>query len=135
MSKEEINAFLGSGTHYEGKLRFQGAVRIDGSFTGEIESEGALIIGKDATIKANIKVGEFILAGNFLGDATVKSRMVMHKTSIFQGSLHTPNLSMEEGAQLDGRIYMATPPTATNNADEHTVPAVDEPSQQTTATE
>ena len=48
MSREEINAFLGAGTVYQGKLTFQGAVRVDGVFSGEITSEGALIAGKDA---------------------------------------------------------------------------------------
>ena len=43
MSREEINAFLGAGTVYQGKLTFQGAVRVDGVFSGEISSEGALI--------------------------------------------------------------------------------------------
>ena len=45
MSKDEINAFLGTGTVYEGKLSFQGSVRIDGMYTGQIQSEGTLIVG------------------------------------------------------------------------------------------
>ena len=38
MAKEEINAFLGAGTSYRGRLDFTGAVRIDGTFEGEVES-------------------------------------------------------------------------------------------------
>ena len=63
MSKDEINAFLGAGTVYEGKLTFQGAVRIDGAFTGEIVSDGALIIGKDAVVEGTARVGEMLLSG------------------------------------------------------------------------
>ena len=33
VGKDEINAFLGAGTVYEGKLTFQGSVRIDGVFS------------------------------------------------------------------------------------------------------
>ena len=48
MARDEINAFLGSGTDYQGKLNFQGAVRIDGNFNGEVESEGTLVVGREA---------------------------------------------------------------------------------------
>lgn len=106
MSKEEINAFLGSGTVYEGKLTFQGAVRIDGSFTGEIQSEGALIAGKDAAIEGIVRVGELILSGNFSGEVHATTRAVLHKTGVFKGSLHCPALVVEEGATLDGQLYM-----------------------------
>ena len=58
MSREEINAFLGAGTVYQGKLTFQGAVRVDGVFSGEISSEGALIAGKDAVIEARLDVAQ-----------------------------------------------------------------------------
>ena len=107
MSKEEINAFLGSGTVYEGKLCFQGAVRIDGSFSGEIVSEGALIAGKDATIEGTVRVGEFILSGMFTGDVFARTRVVLHKTGVFSGTLNSPALIVEEGATLDGKLCMS----------------------------
>lgn len=107
MSKEEINAFLGSGTAYEGKLTFQGAVRIDGSFNGEIVSEGALIAGKDATIEGVVRVGEFILSGSFTGEVYAKTRITIHKTGVIQGTINTPALVVEEGAVLDGQLCMS----------------------------
>ena len=61
MSREEINAFLGAGTVYQGKLTFQGAVRVDGVFSGEIVSDGALIAGKDAVIEARLDVGTYFI--------------------------------------------------------------------------
>lgn len=106
MSKDEINAFLGSGTAYEGKLTFQGAVRIDGHFSGEIISEGSLIIGKDALIEGTIDVGEFILSGTFKGDALVRRRSVFHKLGVFNGTLSSPALLVEDGALFNGTLSM-----------------------------
>ena len=40
----ELNAFLGVGTEYRGKLDFVGTVRIDGQFEGEISTDGDLIL-------------------------------------------------------------------------------------------
>ena len=51
----EITALLGRGTHFEGKLAFEGRVRIDGSFKGEIKSADVLIVGEGAEIEAEIQ--------------------------------------------------------------------------------
>lgn len=112
MSKEEINAFLGAGTVYEGKLSFQGAVRVDGQFSGEITSEGALIAGKDSVMSGTLMVGELVLSGRFNGEVRAKRRVVVHKGGILTGTIISPALVVEEGATLDGGIYMReTPPS------------------------
>jgi len=106
MSKEEINAFLGASTVYTGKLSFQGAVRIDGAFSGEIESDGVLIVGKDARIDGRINVGEFILSGSFSGEVYATRRVTVHKSGVFTGSLYSPAMVLEEGARLEGDVHM-----------------------------
>ena len=106
MAKDEINAFLGSGTIYEGKLNFQGSVRIDGIFTGEVQSEGTLIVGKDAKVQGQVWVGQLVLSGNFQGEVLASKKVVLHKTAHLLGSLKTPVLVVEEGAKLEGEIVM-----------------------------
>jgi cytoskeletal protein CcmA (bactofilin family) len=106
MGKEEINAFLGAATVYTGKLNFQGVVRIDGVFNGEIESEGMLIVGKDARIEGRLHVNELVLSGNFIGEAAVAHRATIHKTGVFTGTMHAKALVLEEGAMLEGEIHM-----------------------------
>lgn len=106
MAKDEINAFLGSGTVYEGKLQFQGSVRIDGKYKGEIESDGTLIVGKDALIEGILHVGELLLAGHFTGDVAAKRRVVVHASGVLEGHVLTPNLLTEEGGIIEGQISM-----------------------------
>lgn len=108
MAKDEINAFLGAGTNYSGKLNFQGAVRIDGSFNGEVESEGTLVIGKEAQVEGQIKVGQLILSGRLRGEVQATSKVVLHKTADLQGNLKTPTLVIEEGAVLEGKVNMGS---------------------------
>ena len=113
MSKEEINAFLGAGTVYQGRLSFQGAVRIDGSFSGEVVSEGSLIVGKDAELEGMLNVGDLLLSGRFAGEVQAKRRITIHKTGVLQGVIYTPALVVEEGGTLDGQIIMqGSPPAA-----------------------
>lgn len=106
MSKEEINAFLGAGTVYEGKLSFKGAVRIDGIFSGEITSDGALIAGRDAVVAGQLHVGELVLSGNFTGEVRAKKRVVIHKGGVLNGKVYSPNLMVEDGGVLEGLIQM-----------------------------
>ena len=114
MGKDEINAFLGTGTHYQGKLNFEGSVRIDGTFTGEIQSEGTLIVGKDAKVQGQIWVGQLILSGHLQGEIEAGSKVVLHKTANLVGSMNTPTLVIEEGAVLEGQVSMNKPQSSKN---------------------
>jgi len=49
-----LNALLGRGSEFDGKLNFEGTVRIDGTFTGEIGTNDMLIIGEGAKVKGDI---------------------------------------------------------------------------------
>ncbi len=110
MARDEINAFLGSGTNFNGVLSFQGSVRVDGSFIGEIQSDGVLVAGKEAKLQGKFSVGEFTLAGTFEGDLIASRRITIFKGGIIKGSIKTPSLIVEDGAIVDGHINMITKP-------------------------
>ncbi|WP_147819807.1 bactofilin family protein [Salidesulfovibrio onnuriiensis] len=106
MARDEINAFLGTGTNYNGKLHFQGAVRIDGNFNGEIQSDGTLVVGQEAMVDGQVRVGQLVLSGNIRGDVEAADKVVLHKTANLQGNIKTPSLVVEEGAILEGTLTM-----------------------------
>ncbi|GFK95226.1 hypothetical protein NNJEOMEG_03084 [Fundidesulfovibrio magnetotacticus] len=106
MAKDEINAFLGVGTTYRGRLDFTGTVRVDGVFEGEVESEGTLVVGREATVTGQVRVGQLVLGGALSGEVTAAQRVVLHKTARFTGTLVTPALSVEEGAVIEGQVRM-----------------------------
>lgn len=119
MARDEINAFLGAGTNYHGKLHFQGAVRIDGNFQGEVVSEGTLVIGQEAVVEGQVKVGQLVLSGNIRGEVEANTKVVLHKTANLQGNIRTPVLVVEEGAVLEGQLDMGSLDTAaTKSPDE-----------------
>lgn len=106
MAKDDINAFMGAGTFFTGKLNFQGTVRIDGEFIGEIESDGVLLLGKDSKIEGTVNVGEMSLSGNFTGDVVAKRNVTVHRGGVLKGKVNCPALVVEDGAILDGTITM-----------------------------
>lgn len=108
MAKDEINAFLGAGTNYHGKLHFQGAVRVDGNFQGEVESDGTLVVGHEAVVEGQVRVGQLILSGKIKGEVEARDKVVLHKTAWLHGNINTPVLVVEEGAVLEGRLTMGS---------------------------
>jgi len=104
---EEIKAILGKGAEFVGKLIFNGSVRIDGDFQGEIHGQGSLVVGEGALVKANIAVKSVYLGGEIQGKIEAKEKITIHSTGKFLGDVHTPVLIMEEGAFFDGKSHMS----------------------------
>ena len=104
--KEEINAFLGKDTEFEGKFSFTGAVRIDGKFTGEIESSGTLIVGETAMIESQIHVADMIISGEVNGDVVADNKIEISVPGKLFGNIQTPKLVIEEGVIFEGKCKM-----------------------------
>jgi len=105
---EEISAFLGKETLFEGKMTFQGVFRLDGKFEGEIFESGTLIVGESAHIKGKIGVKMIIINGHVEGDLHAMERIEIHSTGKFFGTLIAPSLIINEGGILNGHCEMGT---------------------------
>src|SRR5438105_3659 len=94
----EITALLGRGTRFEGKLYFEGRVRIDGMFKGEIKSEDTLIIGDGAEVHAEIDVATVIVRGGVIhGNVRASQAIEIHAPGRVIGNIHSPSLFIERG--------------------------------------
>jgi cytoskeletal protein CcmA (bactofilin family) len=102
----EITTLLGRGAAFEGKLTFEGTVRIDGRFKGEVFSEDVLVIGDGAQVEASIDVGEVIIQGTVVGNITAKRSIEIHAPGRVKGDLHTPALQIDKGVIFEGRSFM-----------------------------
>ena len=114
-SKDEINAFLGRDTEFEGKLSFTGAVRIDGKLSGEIFSSGTLIVGESAVIKAQIHIAEMVISGEVHGDIFAEKKIEITVPGKLFGNIKTPKLVLEEGVVFEGNCKMKDLKEETNN--------------------
>jgi cytoskeletal protein CcmA (bactofilin family) len=103
----EISTLLGEGSEFEGKLTFEGTVRIDGVLKGEVFSDDVLIIGEGARVEAEIDVGEIIIQGLVTGNIRATRSIELLAPGRITGDLTTPNLLIEKGAIFEGRSHMA----------------------------
>jgi cytoskeletal protein CcmA (bactofilin family) len=103
----EITALLGRGTRYEGKLFFEGKVRIDGIFKGEIKSDDTLIIGDGAEVHAEIDVATVIVRGGVVhGNVRAATAIEIHAPGKLIGNIHSPSLFIERGVEFQGSCRM-----------------------------
>jgi cytoskeletal protein CcmA (bactofilin family) len=107
--KDGLQTFLDSGTSFEGKISFTGAVRIDGHFRGSASADGMLIVGETGTIDAKLDVRSLVVLGSVVGEVVAKERVEVGPQGRVDGVVRTPRLKISEGAQVSARIEMGEP--------------------------
>jgi len=106
----ELTALLGRGTRFDGKLQFEGRVRIDGVFRGEIQSEGVLVVGEGASVQAEISVSTLIVKGGTLkGNVHAREAIELYVPAQVTGNLRAPQIFMDKGVQFTGECVIANP--------------------------
>jgi len=102
----EINALLGKGATFEGKLTFEGTVRIDGTFKGEIFTDDILVIGEGARVDGEIKAGAVMVNGEVKGNIVASRHVDLHKPARVMGNITTPTIEIEKGVIFEGSCSM-----------------------------
>jgi cytoskeletal protein CcmA (bactofilin family) len=105
-TSEEISAYLGKETVFDGKMTFEGVFRLDGKFEGEIFESGTLIVGETAIVKGKIVLNTIIINGLVEGEVYAKARVEIHSTGKVHGTLSTPILTINEGGIFEGNCKM-----------------------------
>src|SRR5258705_13897554 len=105
-SAGDLNALLGKGSEFEGKLAFEGKVRIDGTFTGEISTNDLLMVGDGAKVTAEISCGTVIVEGEVIGNIKATSAVELRRPAKVHGDITTPSLVIEKGVVFEGRSRM-----------------------------
>ncbi len=104
----DINALLGKGSEFEGKLTFEGTVRIDGRFTGEIFSDGHLVIGDGAQVQAEIRVANVTVYGAVTGNIHAAESVELHAPATLRGNIISPALHIDKGVFFEGACQMSS---------------------------
>ena len=100
--KEKISSFLGVDTEFEGKLTTHGTIRIDGQLKGEILAHGALLVGEEGTIEADIHAAHVIICGEVHGNITADERIEIHPPGKVFGNIQAPTVVIKEGVIFEG---------------------------------
>ena len=121
--KDQLIAFVGKGVTVKGVINYKGTVKIDGCFEGEISTEGVLLVGSEAVIKAQVSAGSVVSYGKIVGDIVASDKVSLMAPAVLNGSLKTPVLAMEEGVLFTGQLEMAEKTGQGDRADRAVTPA------------
>ena len=102
----QLTALLDQGASFEGKLTFEGTVRIGGNFKGEIFTQDTLVVNSGAKIEAQIEADVVIISGQVIGNVFARRRVIMHPPAVFRGSVTSPSLRIDEGVVFEGASYV-----------------------------
>ncbi len=109
-SVEQINAkissIIGADMVVDGNIRAKEAVRVEGSVTGDVETEGALIISSSGKVRGNVKGSSIIIGGSLEGDLTSGGRTEVASTGKVIGNIRTKSLVVDENAVFQGQCIM-----------------------------
>jgi cytoskeletal protein CcmA (bactofilin family) len=102
----ELDTLLGKGSEFEGKLVFRGQVRIDGKYSGQIQTDEVLIIGPSAKVNAEIAAGTIVISGSVEGVIRASGVVELHKGAKVKGTIESPQVTMERDVTFDGTMKM-----------------------------
>lgn len=105
-SMQRVTSVLGDGISLKGTITGTGGVRIEGSFEGEINLEGMIVVDKKGRVTSDtIRADTVIVAGAVHSNITAR-KVEIRSTGRVWGDVTTEAFSTEEGAFLRGKIQM-----------------------------
>lgn len=102
----QVTALLDDGCTFDGRLTFEGTVRIGGAFRGEIFTNDTLVVNPGAQVEAQIEADTVIISGKVRGNIFARRKVIMHPPATFTGTVTTPSLRIDEGVVFEGASYM-----------------------------
>lgn len=108
MNPNTTDTLIGEGTTFEGRIKSEASIRIEGGITGDIECAGDVIIGERGVVKSNISARDVILAGNVNGNVITSGKLTITSTGSLQGNISAASFIIEEGGLFQGNSKMET---------------------------
>jgi cytoskeletal protein CcmA (bactofilin family) len=116
-------ACVSQGIRIKGELTGSEDLFIDGIVDGKVTlSNSTLTVGPNATVKAEIIAKELVVRGRAEGKFTASERVQIWHTARVEGDIKSERISIEEGAEMRGKLEAGKPATAISSmgASSHT---------------
>ena len=101
-----ITTVFSKDTEFYGDLKFKKSLQINGFLEGEIESEGFLVVGEGAVVRANIRAKTVIIGGEVHGNIEATERLEILTSGKLYGNIRTSKLKIADGVVFEGKCEM-----------------------------
>jgi cytoskeletal protein CcmA (bactofilin family) len=113
---------LGANSTLRGDLKSQANVRLDGTFEGNLEIEGNVLVGETGKVTADIHARNVVIAGAVRGNVS-GNKVQLLRTSRVWGDISASAITTEEGAFIDGKITMVRHDASTQSFEATSLPS------------
>ena len=112
------NTVIGEGMTLEA-IRMSGpeSVRIDGTYKGNIDLDGSLVLGDSGTIVGDAEASYFLVAGEVMGNIKCHTQLHFASTAKIVGDIEAQSLIVDEGSQVSGRYKVGEPKSPPTRGD------------------
>lgn len=106
INPDQTDTLIGEGSIFEGKIKSEASIRIEGSIIGDIESNGDVIIGENGIANSNISARDLVLAGQLNGDLEARGKLTICSTGVLNGNISAQSFIIEPGGVFNGTSKM-----------------------------
>ncbi|MFT3905180.1 MAG: polymer-forming cytoskeletal protein [Steroidobacteraceae bacterium] len=111
-SSNENVSVLGPTLRFKGELHADEDLQIHGHVEGTITHTKYLTVGRDGHVKADIQGHIIAVQGTVEGDLTAETSVAITDTGHLTGDIRAPSISINDGADVNGKVTMETVKTS-----------------------
>ena len=109
---DNFSSLLANNLRFTGNMEFEDGLKINGSVSGNINhkpgSTSLLALSAEARIEGNVSSYDALIDGTIVGDLVVEHLLELHSNARVTGNITYNQLSMENGATVDGKLTKIT---------------------------
>ncbi|MDR2877340.1 MAG: polymer-forming cytoskeletal protein [Chromatiales bacterium] len=103
---QQISTLIGHDSRFIGRLEGKDNTIVNGTFEGDCNIEGIVVLGEQGRWIGNISASSAIISGEVQGDISVREKLELTHTARVIGRVVAPVVAVEEGAIHQGEIRM-----------------------------
>lgn len=100
---------IGAGIRLKGEVQGEGMLTILGQFEGDIVLDGALHVGPEARVDANISATAIVIGGAVRGNLSADTRVDILPTGSLTGTVKSSSFAAAVGATVKGEVWVGPP--------------------------
>jgi cytoskeletal protein CcmA (bactofilin family) len=100
------DTLVGEGSVFEGRIKSEAGIRVEGQVNGDIECSGDVTIGEKGLVQSNIAARNVTIAGQVTGNVVAKGKLLITTKGRLSGNINVQALMIEEGGQFQGNSRM-----------------------------
>lgn len=105
-SNGDKTTVIGATVKVDGNFVGSGDVIVEGHVSGTLKTSKNLVIGPQATIKADVEAANIEIAGEIRGQVKCSGKLAVAASGKIFGNVDTKTIAVEHGATIHGKVTM-----------------------------